>query len=265
MSHSHTHAPGEQHSHSHSHGPPQPQGQPQPQLPAPDPVVQAVMDQDFRPVTLKLGQEPFLAVCEAHSLDKCAECDLDFLIVNRMARILVSNPNLICPPPANVVTQKLTQMVTGTKEEGNTFFKKGLHPQAISRYTAAASFAVQRPPWEANQLMREELSTVISNRSAAFYEAHDYISALVDAETVIQLRRNWSKGHFRKAKALHALGHTADACEAVRLGLAFEPNNQELGQFLTDLLKAEHKAEEEKLKARNGHSESIPSTPVSAQ
>lgn len=87
-------------------------------------------------------------------------------------------------------------------------------------------YAVQRPPWEANQLMREELSTVISNRSAAFFESRDYISALADAEIVLQLRKSWSKGHFRKAKALHALGQTADACEAVRLGLSFEPNNQ---------------------------------------
>ncbi|PFH50992.1 hypothetical protein AMATHDRAFT_143577 [Amanita thiersii Skay4041] len=267
MSHSHSHAPGGQHSHSHSHGPQQPQQQ---QVPAPDPTLQALIDQDFKQVPLKLGPEQHLAVCEAHSLEKCSECDLDFQVINRMARILISNPNLLCPPPANVVTQKLTQMVTGTKEEGNTLFKKGLHAQAISRYTAAATFAVQRPPWEANQLMREELSTVMSNRSAAFYEAHDYISALADAETVIQLRRNWSKGHFRKAKALHALGQIAEASEAIRLGLSFEPNNsvsslvyilchyysysrliQELNQFLMDLLAAQRKSEEEKVKTRN--------------
>lgn len=107
-------------------------------------------------------------------------------------------------------------------------FKKGQHQLSIQRYTTAAVYAVQRPPWEANQLMREELSTVISNRSAAFYESHDYISALADAEVVLQLRRNWGKGHFRKAKALQALGQTADACEAIRLGLSFEPGNQVL-------------------------------------
>jgi translocation protein SEC72 len=73
--------------------------------------------------------------------------------------------------------------------------------------------------------MREELSTVISNRSAAFFEAGDYIGALVDAETVISLRRNWSKGHFRKAKALVGLLEFDDAKEALRLGLQFEPTN----------------------------------------
>lgn len=73
--------------------------------------------------------------------------------------------------------------------------------------------------------MCEELSTVISNRSAAYFESRDYISALADAETVIEVRRKWSKGHFRKAKALLGLGRTKEAADAVKLGLSFEPTN----------------------------------------
>ena len=89
----------------------------------------------------------------------------------------------------------------------------------------AANIAIQRPPWEAQQFMREEISTVISNRSAAYLESGDYIGALIDADTVISLRRNWSKGHFRKAKALLCLGRLDEAKDAVRLGLSFEPLN----------------------------------------
>ncbi len=73
--------------------------------------------------------------------------------------------------------------------------------------------------------MREELSTAISNRSAAYFDVHDYISALADAETVIAIRRNWSKGHFRKAKALLGLGRLREAADAVRLGLDYEPTS----------------------------------------
>jgi translocation protein SEC72 len=73
--------------------------------------------------------------------------------------------------------------------------------------------------------MREELSAVISNRSASFLELGDAINALVDAESVVQLKRPWSKGHFRKAKALVALDDLEGARESVALGLAFEPNN----------------------------------------
>lgn len=90
----------------------------------------------------------------------------------------------------------------------------------------AANLASQRPPWEASQIPREEFSTILSNRSAAFYEMGDYISALVDAETVIQIRKPWSKGYFRKAKALMKLQSYQEAKETLEIGLSFEPDNQ---------------------------------------
>jgi translocation protein SEC72 len=82
--------------------------------------------------------------------------------------------------------------------------------------------------------MREELSTVVSNRSAAYLESREYVAALADAEMVIQLRRNWSKGHFRKAKALVAMEILDEAADAVKLGLAFEPTNAVCIVFLQD-------------------------------
>lgn len=73
--------------------------------------------------------------------------------------------------------------------------------------------------------MREEVATVISNRSAAYLEEGDVIAALVDAETVISLKRPWSKGHFRKTRALIQMGRLEEAKETVQLGLSFEPVN----------------------------------------
>jgi translocation protein SEC72 len=84
---------------------------------------------------------------------------------------------------------------------------------------------MQRAPWEAQQLLREELSTVLSNRSAAHFENGDLVSAITDADAVIQLKKPWSKGHFRKAKALIALGLLPQAKEAVQYGLQFDPTN----------------------------------------
>lgn len=112
--------------------------------------------------------------------------------------------------------------------------------------------------------MREEMSTAISNRSAAYFDMQDFVSALADAETVISIRRNWSKGHFRKAKALLGLGRYREAADAVRLGLSFEPNSnvcfsynrmtahidhptfQELTAFLADIERVEKRSLEEK-------------------
>ncbi|EGN95115.1 hypothetical protein SERLA73DRAFT_61312 [Serpula lacrymans var. lacrymans S7.3] len=188
--------------------------------------MQVIIEQDFSVVDLAIGgPNNSFAFCEPHKLEKCTDCDIDFVSVNRLSKILLGSPNLRCPPPANVVSQKLSQAITNTKDEGNNMYKTGKHRDAISRYTMAASIAVQRPPWELSQIMREELSTVISNRSAALFELGDYIGALVDAETVISIRRNWSKGHFRKAKALVGLGQLDEAKDAVTLGLQFEPNN----------------------------------------
>ncbi|KAF8880182.1 hypothetical protein BD779DRAFT_1612779 [Infundibulicybe gibba] len=252
---SHTHAPGEEH--SHSHGPPQQQQQMF--APPPDPKMQALIDQDFAPTPLSLSEDTHTAVCAAHSLEKCESCDVDFVNLNRLAKILAANPNLLCPPPANVVSGKLSQMVTATKDEGNTLFKAGQHSQAITRYTMAASVAVQRPPWENNQVLREELSTVVSNRSAAYYESRDFISALADAETVIAVRRNWSKGHFRKAKALFAMGRLQEAADAIQLGLSFEPNNNELSGFLAEIEKSGKKGKEVKVEKQEATS-----TPVAA-
>ncbi|TFK39493.1 hypothetical protein BDQ12DRAFT_603874 [Crucibulum laeve] len=193
--------------------------------PTPDPALQALIDQSFTPVPLNLSEDGHTAHCSAHKLEKCDDCGVEFGITNRLSRLLVANPGLLCPPPSNVISQKLTQMVTATKDEGNTLFKSQKAALAIPKYSTAAMYAIQRPPWEANQFMREELSAVISNRSAAYFEVHDYISALADAETVIYIRKNWSKGHFRKAKALLGLGRYAEAADAVRLGLSFEPSN----------------------------------------
>ncbi|KAJ3995035.1 hypothetical protein F5050DRAFT_1800413 [Lentinula boryana] len=236
MSHSHSHAPGE--SHSHSHGPPQLQPQPQPQtLPTPDPAFLAVIEADFRPVSITLAADNITLLCEPHNLDKCSTCNLDYINLNRLSKILAQNPKLKAPPPGNIVSKNLSQAVNNTKEEGNAFYKMHKHREALGRYTMAASIAVQRPPWESNQLMREELSTVMSNRSASYVESEDYISALADAETVISIRRNWSKGHFRKARALVGLGMLDEAIEALQVGLAFEPNNTELGAYLEDIQK----------------------------
>jgi translocation protein SEC72 len=140
MSHGHSHAPGEDHGHSHggedhghSHGPGEDHGhahgpqQPQQQqiAPDPDPLQQAVIDASFTPIDLLIspdtdeGAHGAVLLCRPHQRETCADCGLDFGSQNRIARVLVANPNLLCPPPAKVVNPQVTQFVTQTKEEGN--------------------------------------------------------------------------------------------------------------------------------------------------
>lgn len=52
------------------------------------------------------------------------------------------------------------------------------------------------------------------------------VKSLADADAVVQIKRPWSKGHFRKGKALMALDRHEEARDAILLGLEFEPSNE---------------------------------------
>ena len=125
MSQTHSHGPG-QAPHSHGPSPPQqmPQGgmpqQPKMMMPQPDPLMQAVIEASFVPVDITFGPpDNVAALCEKHSLERCADCDVDFLSLNRLSRLLQMNPALRCPPPPQMLSQKLSAAVNNTKEEGN--------------------------------------------------------------------------------------------------------------------------------------------------
>jgi translocation protein SEC72 len=101
--------------HHHNHGPQTPLT---PVTPIPA-ELQAIIDQDFIPVPLELSQDNILALCSGHKIEKCDDCQVDFVSLNRLSKLLAGNPNLLCPPPFNIVSQKLTQLVTSIKEDGN--------------------------------------------------------------------------------------------------------------------------------------------------
>lgn len=96
-------------------------GQQQIQVPSqPNPALQAVIDQSFSPVDIAFGDEPYISVCAPHKKEKCKDCGIDFIGLNRIAKLLATNPGLRCPPPPNAMTSKqLTQAITQMKEDGN--------------------------------------------------------------------------------------------------------------------------------------------------
>jgi len=109
-----------QHQHQHQH--------PTIVQPAPDPVLQAVIDADFKPVNLKLGGPDGSSVLSAANSEEVDEENgLDFTRLNRLSKLLSTNPSLRCPPPPNVVSQKLSQVINGTKEEGNVRLSASCH------------------------------------------------------------------------------------------------------------------------------------------
>ena len=64
---------------------------------------------DFRPIDsdLTLDSSNVTALCSSHSREKCDECDVDYVQLNRLSKIFNTNPKLPFSPPPNIVNQKL--------------------------------------------------------------------------------------------------------------------------------------------------------------
>jgi len=142
------------------------------------------------------------------------------------------------PPPPQPIPNIRSNHIAKAKEEGNTAFRANKHPDAIRLYSISAALAASRPVYESAQYSRDEMSIALCNRSAAYGADGKWIEALVDANAVIQLKKQWTKGYFRKGKALQALGRPVEAREALLLGLEFEPTNEDLINALDDIERA---------------------------
>lgn len=157
-------------------------------------------------------------------------------IINDFSQYLSRAPFPHCPPPPQMLQNNpRTQQINALREEGNTAFKSNNFTKAIELYTVAAETAATRPLFEPSIWIKEELSIILCNRAAAYSSAKMWTEALCDSEVVIRLKRNWSKGHFRRAKAYQGLGRIDDAKNATLLGLEFEPDNADLRATLNEL------------------------------
>ncbi|KAI3624045.1 hypothetical protein CBS14141_002473 [Malassezia furfur] len=160
----------------------------------------------------------------------------DTYVLNMLARwTSMLPPQAPYPPPPNIVQTKLTENIMQAKEMGNGRFRQQDWQGAIKHYTMAVAMASSRPMWEASELVCDELSMLLANRSAAYASAGAYIEALCDADAVIKIKRAWGKGHFRKGKALAGLQRNEEARAAFLLGQQFEPDNEEFAKAITAL------------------------------
>ncbi|KAI8060968.1 hypothetical protein BC940DRAFT_245675 [Gongronella butleri] len=172
--------------------------------------------------------------CKPHSKETCTACNVDWAQHNQLAATLKQVKEL---PPPNAANPVRNAQVNRLKEEGNKYFKQNNYTEAIRFYTMAVDLSWSRPLWEplAFQYVREELAPVLSNRSAAHLALKQYVDALVDAEMVTRLKREWAKGWFRKGKALVAMARNDEAAEAFQTGLRFDHQSEELQKALEEV------------------------------
>ncbi|KAK4055849.1 hypothetical protein OIO90_003104 [Microbotryomycetes sp. JL221] len=154
----------------------------------------------------------------------------DLTELNQLARVLLSasNPEVVFPPPPRPVPNDRSTKIAQAKEQGNKAFRAGQFQDAIKLYTISCELAASRPVFEASVYAQDELALSLSNRSAAYAGAGEWINALVDADAVIEIKKSWIKGYFRRGKALAGLGRLDEAREAYLLGLQFDPTAEDL-------------------------------------
>ncbi|KAI8886839.1 TPR-like protein [Backusella circina FSU 941] len=172
-------------------------------------------------------------VCKLHDKEVCLSCMVDWTAQNQLASSIKDLKEL---PAPNKPNPELNNRVNKLKLEGNAAYKAKKYKEALALYDKAVELAWSRPLWEplAFQYVREELAPILSNRSATQVYLDNHVSALVDAEAVTRLKRDWGKGWFRKGKALHGLGRYQEAMEAYRTGLIYDSKSDDLLEALKE-------------------------------
>lgn len=170
-----------------------------------------------------------MVVCKSHQQQTCLACGIDWTEHNQLAASLKGVKEI--PPPNKPAPSKVKASVNKLKLDGNQAYKLEDFQEAVRLYTLAVDLAWSRPLWEplAFQTVREELAPILSNRSAANLSLGNYVDALVDAHVVTQLKKDWSKGWFRKGKALMGLQRFDQASKALHTALLYTEVNEREG------------------------------------
>lgn len=168
-----------------------------------------------------------LLYCSKHKEEFCVDCATDFADVNLIGRAFRANKGYL--PPPNPATEK---RIGELKNLGNDFYKQKKYDLAIDAYSKAINSSRSRPVWDSPQLVSEEITVLLSNRSACFLEKEAYADALYDAEIVTRIRPTWPKGYFRKGRALFGLGKYGEAVDAFDRASALDPDCKNIRHHL---------------------------------
>lgn len=156
--------------------------------------------------------------------------------LNRFHRHIVAleTPNQNIPPPAPVNPKRSVQ-IGKLRESGNASYKKGAFADAIKMYDLAIKMALDRPPWEASGLVREELSALHGNRAQALMSQQAWPEGAVDAKISTEMKRVGNiKGWWRRGQCLKEMGRLEEARDWLKQGVEFEragPEKANLGEL----------------------------------
>jgi histone-lysine N-methyltransferase SETD3 len=104
----------------------------------------------------------------------------------------------------------------------------GNHAFVTRNYAKAIEF------WTKALITEPNDQKLLSNRSLAHWELQQFDQALADANAVIGLAPEWSKGYLRKGKALRGTYKYIEAKEAFGRAFELDPTNKEIKSGLDD-------------------------------
>ncbi|KAH7120930.1 hypothetical protein B0J11DRAFT_551482 [Dendryphion nanum] len=116
-------------------------------------------------------------------------------------------------------------MADALKAEGNKLFAEKKFAESIEKFTQA----IEIDP--SNHVL-------YSNRSGAYASLKDYEHALEDANKVVEIKPDWSKGWGRKGTALHGSGDLVGATDAFEEALKLDPKNAQAQSGLNSVKRA---------------------------
>mmetsp|Transcript_14833 Transcript_14833/g.28704 ORF Transcript_14833/g.28704 Transcript_14833/m.28704 type:complete len:424 (+) Transcript_14833:356-1627(+) len=115
------------------------------------------------------------------------------------------------------------------REKGNSCLQKGDFDGAVAAYTRGIE-ACGEDVSSSNDEVEEQLSLLLSNRSAAHLKKGNNEDALADADACLRRKPTWGKAHGRRGAALFNLGRIKDALAAYEVGIETDTSNATLRQ-----------------------------------
>ncbi|RZF46393.1 hypothetical protein LSTR_LSTR007926 [Laodelphax striatellus] len=167
----------------------------------------------YRPVTLPCGHT-FCKGCLQKDASKCCP-DCGQKLPARLETNVLIKTLLEKWCPAQTSSSRLL-------EEGNRLIKD--HPEeAIVKFKDALAAAPNN-------------HAVLCSRSHAYYQLNMLQESLADADLVIRIKPQWSKGYYRRGMALSALGHNEEALISFGICIALDNNVYAVKPDVTRLL-----------------------------
>ena len=121
--------------------------------------------------------------------------------------------------------------IDAQKLAGNAAFAEGAYLKAAAEYTKGLKLAQTSGP--------DVLAPLHSNRCLCFLRLNKLAKAHSDAETVIALKPQWDKGHFRLGSVLEAMDKRTDALAAYQQAASLgDGSNREVALKVRDLTRA---------------------------